>query len=1004
MTNGVSCRAASLTPVVPEQTAARAKCLLATQLDQARRNTDRIFAVLMVVQWFAGILAAALISPLTWSGAVSQTHIHIWAAVLLGGAITSLPVFLVLVCPGQTATRHVVAAAQMLWSALLIHLTGGRIETHFHVFGSLAFLAFYRDWRVMLTATAVVVGDHALRGFFWPQSIYGVLAAPWWRFLEHAGWVVFEDVFLLLSIKQSVREMRLSAVVRARHECSRERELTDFFENASVGLHWVGPHGRILWANGAELELLGYRRDEYEGRHIAEFHADPEVIADMLRRLGAGETVREYEARMRCKDGSVKDVLINANVYREDGAFVHARCFMQDITARKQTQKELREAKRAAETASRHKSDFLANMSHEIRTPMNGIIGMTELALDTQLTADQREYLETVKNSADALLSIINDILDFSKIEAGKLDLNTCPFELRDSVGDVLKTLSIRAHQKGLELSCHILPDVPDTLAGDPLRLRQIIVNLVGNAVKFTESGEVVVRISAAPVADKEIELHFSVQDTGPGLPRDKQQIIFEAFTQADSSMTRRFEGTGLGLAISSRLVAMMKGRIWIESEVGQGSTFHFTARFGLPVGSAKPAIPTADLKEMPVLVVDDNATNRNILEEVLRHWKMRPTTAESGPAALSAMRQAAAANDPFVLVLLDAMMPDMDGFAVIEQIKENAEFAGVTILMLSSADRAEDAAHCRELGVGYYLRKPIKQSELLAALMQALGRVDETKLPEKCPALSGGTSALGPTEPSVGGLRVLVAEDNEVNQVLAVKLLEMRGHTVVVAENGREALTALESQPFDVILMDVQMPEMDGLAATAAIRQGEMQTGAHIPIVALTAHAMKGDRERCLEAGMDAYVTKPLRAQQLFDVLADVVSMNNPLPAAAAAPRQSPESVYDIDVAMGGVVLDPEVVQTMIQLFSRQSVKLMSEIRETARRQNGPALERAAHKLKGSVAAFGAHLAFDAALKLEELGGNGDFTDVQPACAELEKRVNQLRKALAEISTECTV
>jgi two-component system, sensor histidine kinase and response regulator len=987
---------------IPDATAAekiseRAKYLLARRLDKARRDTDHIFAVLMVVQWVAGVVAAALISPLTWSGSVSQTHAHIYAAVLLGGAITSLPVFLVLAFPGRGVTRQVVAVAQMLWSALLIHLTGGRIETHFHVFGSLAFLAFYRDWRVLLTATTVVAADHALRGTFWPQSVYGVLTAEWWRFLEHAGWVLFEVVFLLLSIRQSVHEMRLGALREAQQEGSRERELTDFFENASVGLHWLGPQGHILWANRAELELLGYARGEYEGHHIAEFHADPEVIPDILRRLVAGDTLREYEARMRCKDGSIKHVLVNSSAYQDGGKFVHTRCFTQDITARKQAQEQLREAKQAAETASRHKSEFLANMSHEIRTPMNGILGMTELALDTDLNPEQREYLETVKTSADALLSVINDVLDFSKIEAGKLDLCLQRFDLRESTGDVLKTLSVRAHQKGLELTCHILPDIPEALVGDPLRLRQIIINLVGNAIKFTETGEVTVRVESMSIAGDQLGLHFAVRDTGMGVSRNKQKMIFESFTQGDSSTTRRYEGTGLGLAIASRLVALMNGRIWVESEPGAGSTFHFTAQFGLANDAAPSAsIRAADLAGLPVLVVDDNATNRHILEEVLSHWKMRPTAVDGGVAAIAAMRRAAAEVNPFVLVLLDAMMPDMDGFAVIERIKQNPDLAGATILMLSSADRAEDAYRCRQLGVDFYLRKPIIQSELLAAILNALDQVD-VALASHRNGVSGPDAGHNKValEPA-GGLHILLAEDNEINQALTVRLLEKRGHTVVVTRNGREAFHAVQRQTFDVVLMDVQMPEMDGLTATAAIREIEQTTGAHIPIIALTAHAMKGDRERCIDAGMDAYLSKPLKAQELFDAIC-----RHDVRPAPCDNEESADSEFDLERALGRVEGDHKLLHTMVQLFFRQSGMVLSDIRTTLARRDGPGLERAAHKLKGSIGNFGANGAFEAARRLEEMGRNADFTNGQAVYHALEKKVARLQWALAELQTE---
>lgn len=761
-----------------------------------------------------------------------------------------------------------------------------------------------------------------------------------------------------------------------------------------------------LFNTGAE-RMLGYTAAEMMGKSPAIFHLASEVEArsvELSRQFGrpirgfevfvanavqGGHEEREW-TYVR-KDGSQLRVALSVTAKRDQAGNVNGFLGIAlDITTRHLAEAQLLKAKEAAESANRAKSDFLANMSHEIRTPLNAIIGMTELVRDTDLDVTQREYLSMVQESGESLLSVINDILDFSKIEAGKLNLECVPFNLRELLGDTMKSLALRAHRKGLELACHVATVVPETVEGDPHRLRQVVVNLVGNALKFTERGEVVLDVDVEESSDHELILHFRVTDTGIGISADQLHTIFEAFEQADTSTTRRYGGTGLGLAISSRLVELMQGRVWVESELDRGSTFHVLARFGVASSddeAGRTRIYPPMLQGLRVLVVDDNATNRRILVEMLSNWSMRPKPVASVAEAMEELKAQADADNPYELILTDSNMPDLDGFSLARRIQDNRVLCRSMVMMLTSGDRPSDIRRCRELGIASYLVKPIKQSELLDAILVAIGGQS---------ALTGNNE----TSPAVARKTdnpksVLLAEDSLINQKLAIGLLEKWGHRVTVANNGLEALELSGLGNFDLVLMDVQMPELDGLDATRAIRRREQLTGVHLPIIAMTAHAMKGDRERCLESGMDDYLMKPIRAEELFQALERIGEGIPTIGVSQNAPTASDH--VDWDTAQRAVNNDDDLLRHVVEAFLEEGPQLVKTLSNSLISNDGKSFQRAAHTLKSGLRMFGISSLANEVEQLEMAAKNGQLPhELAPALGPLINRAGGIFDELA--------
>jgi PAS domain S-box-containing protein len=805
-----------------------------------------------------------------------------------------------------------------------------------------------------------------------------------------------------------------------------EERFRGTFENAAVGIGHVDATGRFLRVNEKFCAITEYTREELLERtyrdisHPNDRAAGSEFFAALLRGELASYTLEKRYVR---KDGSPVQVELFISLQRDAaGQPDYAIVALQDISERKKLEGELRQAIEAAKAANRAKDEFLANVSHEIRTPMNAILGMTELALDTHLTEDQRQCLRTVKSAADNLLGVINDLLDFARIEAGKLELDPADFSLRAAVGDTLRALALRAHAKGLELIYHVQQDVPDALIGDAGRLRQVLLNLVGNAIKFTEQGEVVVSVGLQMERQEErpggagdepasanlqcaiCTLHFEVKDTGIGISRDKQDKIFRAFEQEDTSTTRKYGGTGLGLTIASRLVALMGGQLTVESEPGQGSAFAFTARFGLlahPERTDRQAVPPpVVLSDLPVLIVDDNATNRRILLEWLRGWQMKPVAVGDASAALDALRQGTVGGHPYALVLLDARMPDVDGLTLAVQVREQEEWSATRIILLTSGDRPGDLARSRKLRIDAHLLKPVPQNELLDTIYRVMSRTDDKPTGWQDNQVTGEWPLSPAPVSSPRSLRILVAEDNEFNAQLLEQLLIRQGHHVRLASNGREALARLEEVSFDLLFLDVHMPELDGFQVVEVIREQERVAGGHLPIVALTARARPQDRERCLAAGMDDFLAKPIQVAHLWAAIGRVVTGTPREPGPPAVPQPARPELLDPGVLLAACGGNAVILEKLCQVFRASLPEHLRAVQDALGERDARRLREAAHKLCGMVAAFSTS-ASGVASELEDRAAQDQLEEAEPLVERLETMAGELLRAVDGLSLE---
>ncbi len=1005
-----------------KERAAEVYCALQLQTYQ---TTDRMFAWLIVFEWLASMAAASIVSPHIWPS--ENPWKLIFGAAELAGIIYLLPLYLALRRPGKLSTRNVIAIGQMLSPALFVHLTGGSFETHFFVFGALAALASYRDIRVLLAATAVVAADHFIHGLQWIQSVFNVAPIAPLHWLGFTAWVLFEDTILGLWIWESLRLTQAMADNQAEQQLLHETIEREVAENIDAlhqenvkykhiqshlqqseakfrslgdsspdGIFLADTTGQWVYCNSQWLQMSGLTVEESlrDGWTRAIHEEDKTAVLAAWSQLLCEHKGFCQEFRLVHGD-QVRWVCCHTAPIQYEGENGerggHAGTF-QDISKYKLVEEELRRSKTDAEAAVRAKGEFLAKMSHEIRTPMNGVIGMTNLLMDTDMTSQQREYAETIRRSAESLLLLINDVLDFSKVEAKRLIFETIDFNLQETIEGALELLAETAQAKNIELAGFVLADVPIQLRGDPGRLRQVFVNLVSNAVKFTEYGEVIVSVANMAETETHVDLRFEVRDTGIGIPPEVQPRLFQVFSQADSSTTRKYGGTGLGLAISKQLIELMGGQIGFNSVPNQGSTFWFTTRLEKQHSTGK-AVEQTNLGNLRVLIVDDNDTNRRILEDQLQAWGIQAVCASGAQEALEKLQDTTGGR--FDVVLLDMHMPGMNGITLAKVIKADPNLARTRLIILTSLGQLMDDEQLAKSGIEACLVKPVKQARLYECLTGSRtppGQRDAAKA-----ANGAGSQALPPD------LRVLLAEDNVINQRVAVGQLRKLGISPEVASNGLEAVETFKRTNIDVILMDCQMPQMDGYEASQQIRELEKASGAQpVYIIAMTANAMQGDREKCLGASMNDYLSKPVKDSELRGALSrgsqtrrgttepksePVLDLTPTMP-----PLPSEESLVDLDRLEAAANEDPKMLEELVELYFAQATDLMNGLRGAINSGSAKDIDHFAHKLVGASLACGMSAMVLPLRELEKRGKEGRLDDTEALFDQASRHLEMTR------------